>query len=86
MCVQEDIGLLQFTANAAQPLNPDTCNAMLVDEVSMLDLPLAAALLSAISPRDFFQLVLVGQQLSADLHSLLELNLLQFSDGNWSLS
>ena len=52
----------------------------------MLDLPLAAALLSAISPRDFFQLVLVGQQLSADLHSLLELNLLQFSDGNWSLS
>ncbi|KAK9862475.1 hypothetical protein WJX84_005310 [Apatococcus fuscideae] len=57
---QEDVGLLQFNANASQPLNPDTCNAMLVDEVSMLDLPLATALLSAISPRDFFQLVLVG--------------------------
>lgn len=36
---------------------------MLVDEVSMLDLPLAAALVSAISPRDFFQLVLVGEHL-----------------------
>ena len=66
------MGLLQFKANAAQPLNPDTCNAMLVDEVSMLDLPLAAALLSAISLRDFFQLVLVGQLLLACLTSLSE--------------
>lgn len=45
---------------------------MLVDEVSMLDLPLAAALMSAISPRSFFQLVLVGEHLpSADLQPLV---------------
>ena len=60
-CVQEDLSALQFKSNASQPLNPDTCTAMLVDEVSMLDLPLAAALVSAISPRSFFQLVLVGE-------------------------
>ena len=51
---------MQFAANASQTLNPETCDAMLVDEVSMLDLPLAAALLSAISPRHPFQLVLTG--------------------------
>ena len=61
VCVQEQSGALKFAYNAQQPLNPEMCDAMLVDEVSMLDLPLAAALLSAISSRHPFQLVLTGK-------------------------
>ena len=62
--LQEEPSSLRFDSNSSKPLNPETCNALIVDEVSMLDLPLAAALLSAISPHSFFQLVLIGESWS----------------------
>lgn len=46
-----------FEYSAEHPLE---CDAVLVDEASMLDLPLAAALLAALPPHRRPQLVLVG--------------------------
>ena len=47
----------KFLFNASNPLK---CNKLLVDEASMLDLPLAAALLDAVPHHPNLQLVLVG--------------------------
>ena len=49
------LGAFEYTAE-----HPLECDAVLVDEASMLDLPLAAALLAALPPHRRPQLVLVG--------------------------
>lgn len=46
------------------------CTKLLVDEASMLDLPLAAALLDALPSKPDFQLVLVGEQLPTSVTCL----------------
>ncbi len=55
----------RFEFHAGNPLKLD---ALLVDEASMLDLPLAAALLDALPRTPTFRLVLVGaRQISLPL-------------------
>jgi hypothetical protein len=54
----------KFLFNASNPLK---CNKLLVDEASMLDLPLAAALLDAVPHHPNLQLVLVGVPLLSEM-------------------
>jgi AAA domain len=67
LCLPQDQPA-KFQNNASHPLE---CTKLLVDEASMLDLPLAAALLDAVPRLSNFQLVLVGAALtSAIIHPL----------------
>ena len=60
----------KFLHNASNPLK---CTKLLVDEASMLDLPLAAALLDAVPHHPNLQLVLVGVAPPSNMLLLLHL-------------